>query len=174
MGKKTWTGGFCALVDGAQAPIMSGWLRSPGGLLVSTFAERISPTQRGRATAIAAARVLDLAHKRRCAEIVVSGPDFSGETVDYCSPGCRGLTVTFTGETDVLAQGLAQALVPVPAPFDPDRLEAGPDGLLIAHGGADYRVDLEAGVCTCPSFTYRRQPCKHLIAARRWAESRSA
>lgn len=27
----------------------------------------------------------------------------------------------------------------------------------------DYRISLEDGLCSCPSFRYGRRPCKHLV-----------
>ena len=35
-----------------------------------------------------------------------------------------------------------------------------------SNGKTEYKVDLNANTCTCPDFTYRRETCKHLYAAR--------
>lgn len=56
---------------------------------------------------------------------------------------------------------LAHGLVAPP----PVRLAACAPDRVIAHGHADYVVDLRRRTCTCPAFRYRRGPCKHLQAA---------
>jgi DNA helicase-2/ATP-dependent DNA helicase PcrA len=41
-------------------------------------------------------------------------------------------------------------------------------GKFVAKGRESYEVDLKAGTCTCPAFTYRMtRPCKHLLAAQK-------
>jgi ribonuclease HI len=49
--------------------------------------------------------------------------------------------------------------------FDAGRLEAVGPGRVIAHGSADYTLDLHRRTCTCPAFQYRGGLCKHLRAA---------
>jgi len=51
-----------------------------------------------------------------------------------------------------------------PAPFPEERLEAVSEGIFIAHGTADYAVDVRHLSCSCPSFRARGR-CKHLDAA---------
>lgn len=38
--------------------------------------------------------------------------------------------------------------------------------VLSSNGKHEYKVDLKANTCTCGDFTYRRETCKHLYAAR--------
>jgi hypothetical protein len=37
--------------------------------------------------------------------------------------------------------------------------------------GVSYAVDLRIPTCNCPHFGYRQRPCKHIAAAREFAES---
>ncbi len=54
------------------------------------------------------------------------------------------------------AQGMAS--------FPPENLERVCDTIFIAHGSADYAVDVRHRSCSCPSFR-NRGDCKHLQAA---------
>lgn len=43
---------------------------------------------------------------------------------------------------------------------------------VVTLDGESYRVDVEAGACTCPDFEYREVCCKHQIRARVERETR--
>ncbi|WP_041282772.1 SWIM zinc finger family protein [Desulfofundulus kuznetsovii] len=58
--------------------------------------------------------------------------------------------------------------------FDPSRLEQVAKHIFIAHGTEDYAVDVLHENCSCPAFRNYRGDCKHLVAAKRVMQEKSA
>jgi hypothetical protein len=111
-------------------------------------AERWPTPERAATAALATLRQAARAHRVQITTIHVTAGDWWPRTL----PRVSALPET---------TALAQTLVPPP----PVRLEAVAPDRAIAHGHADYVVDLRRHTCTCPAFRYRRGPCKHLRAA---------
>jgi len=89
----------------------------------------------------------------------------------------RGLAVTVAwvpraanARADALSR---QALVGLDPAAAAVALEPPGSGRYLAHGRADYLVDVARGTCTCPAFRHRSGPCKHLRAAAAAASRRS-
>jgi ribonuclease HI len=180
-----WTAGFDGAADPNPGPAACGaWLRTPLGDLAWTTAEPLGMATNHVAEWTGLLRALAAVRAFQATPCRVQG-DNQRVVAQYAgAAAARAPRVAgFVRQARALAAGLAVTVVWVPraangaadtlahqalaAPrFPADRLTPAGPGRFVAHGRADYTVDVRRGVCTCPAFRYGPRPCKHLATAR--------
>lgn len=81
----------------------------------------------------------------------------------------KNTSLTRSRDIPAHAERLAFLVLPQPPEFPMSSIERKSVHRAVAHGSEDYALDLLDLTCSCPSYRFRHQLCKHLKAAMKLA-----
>lgn len=145
-----WTGELAVVTDAGIAA-WGGRILNEHDLSVWQGAERWSTSDRASAAGLQTLQDVARAHRIRLAAIRTPSPPHR-DSDSLLVPGAVPE-----------AERLARAVLPL-AVVQWERLTP---TTAVAHGHAEYQLDLAHQTCTCPAWRFGRRPCKHLVAALR-------